>query len=197
MAHNDIEIEIKIPLDETNFFRVKEKLKETAKFVKKTQQTDDYFTPLHRNFVEPEFPFEWLSIRKRGDKTILNYKHWHPENVEISTHCDEFETEIKNQDKLEKIFSAIDIKKLITVEKEREVYIYEDKFEIALDAVKELGYFIEVETIKDFGNVEVAREKLFEFAKNLGIDISKTDKRGYPYLLMEKKGLIKTNDKPK
>ncbi len=115
------------------FFRIKEKIKELAKFVKKTQQTDDYFMPVHRNFVEPKFPFEWLSIRKRGDKIILNYKHWHPENVEIATHCDEFETEIKNPDKLEKMFLAIDIKRLVTVEKEREVYIYEDKFEISLD----------------------------------------------------------------
>ncbi|MCK4429530.1 MAG: class IV adenylate cyclase [Candidatus Aenigmarchaeota archaeon] len=192
MANNDIEIEIKFPLDEINFYRVKKKLNEIANFVKKTRQIDEYFTPFHRNFVEPKFPFEWLSIRRRGDKAILNYKHWHPENVEVSTHCDEFETEIKNPDKLEKIFSSINLKKLVAVEKERETYTYNDEFEIALDMVKDLGYFIEVEAIKDFGSVETTREKLFEFAKKLGIDISKTDKRGYPFLLMEKKGLIKS-----
>lgn len=191
MANNNIEIEIKIPIDESNFLKVKEKLQKITKFVKKTEQVDEYFTPVHRNFIEPKFPFEWLSIRNRGDKFILNYKHWHPENVEVATHCDEFEAEIKNPDQIKNIFSAIDFKKLVTVEKEREVFVYNNEFEIALDIVKELGHFIEIETIKDFGSVEVAREKLFEFAKNLGIDISKTDKRGYPYLLMKKKGLIK------
>jgi len=148
MAHNDVEIEIKIPVDKETFFNVKEKLQQVAEFVKASQQSDEYFTPAHRNFVSPKFPFEWLSIRKRGDKTILNYKHWHPENSEFTTHCDEFETEIKNPDGLKKVFSAIDLKALVTVDKEREVYVT-DEFEIALDSVKELGYFVEIEAMKD------------------------------------------------
>jgi len=191
MANKNIEIEIKISLEEDTFLKIKEKLNKIAKFVKKSHQIDDYFTPAHRNLVEPKHPFEWLSIRKRGDKAILNYKHWYPENVEIATHCDEFETEIKDPDKLKNIFSVLNFKKLVTVEKEREVYVYNDELEISLDKVKEIGYFIEIEVIKDFGNVEITREKLFEFAKNLGIDISKIDKWGYPFLLMKKKGLIK------
>ena len=63
-------------------------------------------------------------------------------------------------------------------------------FEISLDSVKELGHFIEIEAMKDFGGVEATREKLFEFAKNLGVDTSNLDLRGYPYQLMKKKGLI-------
>jgi len=191
MANKDVEIEIKIALDKDILLRVKENLKKVATFTKKSHQTDEYFTPAHRNFVEPKFPFEWLSIRKRGDKTILNYKHWHPEDAEIRTHCDEFETETENSEQLNKMFAALNFKKLVTVEKEREVFVYNDEFEIALDAVKELGYFIEIEAIKDFGGIEATREKLFEFAKNLGCDASKTDERGYPYLLMKRKGLIK------
>ena len=191
MAKDNIEIEIKIPIDESNFLKVKEKLQKITKFVKKSSQTDEYFTPIHRNFVEPKFPYEWLSIRKRGGKFILNYKHFYPENVEVSTHCDEFETVIEKPEQLEKIFSALNLKKLVVVEKEREVFIYNDKFEIALDIVKELGNFIEIEAIKDMGTINETREKLFQFVKNLGIDISNTDKRGYPFLLMKKKGLIK------
>ncbi len=191
MTKEDKEIEIKILLDENIFNKIKEKLKSIAKFVKSEKQVDEYFTPPHRNFVEPKFPFEWLSIRRREDKVILNYKHYYPEDAKITTYCDEFETEIKNPEQLEKIFSTLNFKKLITVEKEREIYIYNDKFEIALDKVKHLGLFIEIEAIKDLGGVEKTREKLFEFAKNLGIDVSKTERRGYPYLLLKKKGLIK------
>ena len=191
MANKDVEIEIKIALDKGMLLKLKENLKNVAAFTKKSHQTDEYFTPAHRNFVEPKFPFEWLSIRKRGDKTILNYKHWHPEDAEIRTHCDEFETETENSEQLNKMFAALNFKKLVTVEKEREVFVYNDEFEIALDAVKELGYFIEIEAIKDFGGIEATRKKLFEFAKNLGIDGLKTDERGYPYLLMKRKGLIK------
>jgi len=210
MSHNDTEIEIKIKLDKDSFSKVREKVENTAKctksfqlfgmpktqkrfcaFVKKVLQTDEYFTPAHRNFVEPKFPFEWLSIRKRGDKAILNYKHFHPDNAEVHTHCDEFEAEIKNPEGLKKIFFALDFKSLVTVDKEREVFVYEDEFEIALDIVKDLGYFIEIETMKDFGSVEKAREKLFGFAKILGVDVSNPDLRGYPFLMMEKNGLVK------
>lgn len=191
MPHNDTEIEIKINLDKESFSKVREKVENTAKFVKKIRQVDEYFTPAHRNFVEPKFPFEWLSIRERGGKAILNYKHWLPENAEVHTHCDEFETELANPGAMRKIFSALDFKKLVTVDKEREAYTYEDEFEIALDIVKDLGYFIEIETMKDFGSIEKARKKLFEFAKILGVDISNPDLRGYPFLLMEKNGIGK------
>ncbi|MBU3965309.1 class IV adenylate cyclase [Patescibacteria group bacterium] len=191
MAHNDTEIEIKIPLGEKDFLRVKERIQKEARFVKKSSQSDEYFNAPHRDFLAPKFPFEWLSIRKRGDKAILNYKHWHPENAEIHTHCDELETEISEPEKLEKIFSALGFKKLVTVEKERETYNYNDEFEIGLDKVKDLGYFIEIETIKDFGSVEKARKKLFEFAAKIGIDASKPDERGYPFSLMKKGGLLK------
>jgi len=190
MANKDTEIEIKIPLDETLFSQIKTKLKEIASFKGRSKQIDEYYTPTHRNFVEPAYPFEWLSIRNRNGKVILNYKHFHPENVEVTTHCDEFEVYIKNLEQLQKTFSALNFKKLITVNKEREIYNYNDEFEIGLDKVKELGNFIEIETIKDFGDIETARNKLFEFAKTLGVDTGKTDVRGYPYLLMEKKGLI-------
>ncbi len=191
MSHNDTEIEIKIKLEKDSFLKVRENVENTAKFVKKVQQTDEYFTPSHRNFVEPKSPFEWLSIRERGGKAILNYKHFHPENSEVHTHCDEFEAELASPEGMRKIFSALDFKKLVTVDKERESYTYEDEFEIALDVVKDLGYFIEIETMKDFGTVEEARKKLFEFAKILGVDVSNPDLRGYPFLLMEKNGMLK------
>jgi len=187
---NDTEIEIKIPLDKATFSQVKEKLKKIAKFVKTSNHLDEYFTPSHRNFVEPKFPFEWLRIGKRGNKVILNYKHYYPENVKVATHCDELEIEIQNAKQLRKLFSALDFKELVTVDKERDIYVFNNEFEIALDAVKDLGYFIEIEAIKNFGNIDETRKKLFEFAKTLGIDTSNPDLRGYPFLMMQKKGLI-------
>jgi adenylate cyclase class 2 len=191
MAVNNTEIEIRFQLDERTFAAVKDRLKKNAKFVKSSQQKDDYFNPPHKNFLEPRFPFEWLSLRQRGGRTILNYKHWYPENVETTTHCDEFETEIKDSEKLLKLLVSLGFRKLITVDKEREVYNYGDEFEIALDTVKELGHFIEIESIKDFGSVEAARKRLFEFAKTLNLDSSQENKRGYSFALLEKKGLLR------
>ena len=187
MALNDSEVEIKIPVDEKEFLRVRDQLKETAVFRGQTKQTDEYFMPIHRNFLSPKYPFEWLSIRKRG-KCLLNYKYFHPENSEVHTHCDEFETEVSDMDKLRKIFDALNIESIVTVEKERELYSHGD-FEIALDTVKDLGRFIEIEAAADFGSIEAARKKIIEIAKTLGLDVSKKDERGYPYRLLEKKRL--------
>ena len=122
MAHDNTEIEIKVKVDKETFLRTKEKLKEVAKLVKNSVQADQYFTPGHKNFLEPKYPFEWLSIRKRGDKSILNYKHWYPANAEIHTHCDEYETEVKNSKQIQNIFSVLGLKELITVKKKREEY---------------------------------------------------------------------------
>lgn len=190
MSQEDTEIEIKIPVSEKRFEKVKEKLKKIAEFEKSLNHKDEYFTPAHRNFVGPEYPFEWLSLRRRGGKAILNYKHWRPENVEKATHCDEFETELKSPEQLLKTFSSLDLEKLVTIKKEREVYNYKGKFEVALDKVEELGIFVEVESTAHKDSVEETREEIIDFAQNLGIDTSNIDKRGYPYLLMDKKGLI-------
>jgi adenylate cyclase class 2 len=190
MAHNNKEVEIKIPVLKKEFVAVKKKLLQIAKFEKISGQTDTYFTPAHKNFLAPKFPFEWLSIRKRGEKSILNYKHFFPENQEIHTHCNEFETEISNPENLEKIFAELGMKKLVTVEKKRETFDYNGEFEIALDSVKNAGYFVEIEALKDFGGIEETRKKLFEFAGTIGIGHIEPDNRGYPYLLMQKKGLV-------
>jgi len=191
MASNGIEVEIKVSLTEKEFLQIKDKLNEIAKFEKKVKEEDEYFDLPNRSFLSYEYPFEWLSIRKRGNKNILNFKKLYPINSPEFTHADEFETEIGDADKLSKIFSAIDLKSIVIVDKIRECYNYKDEFEIALDNVKELGYFIEVEALVDFGGVEETRRKIFEFAEMLGVDISNKMNRGYPYLLMKARGLIK------
>jgi adenylate cyclase class 2 len=191
MENKDTEIEIKIQINEKEYQEIKNKLKNIANFIDKSFQKDIYFTPFHRDFTKPKTKriHEWLRIRKTKDKNSINYKHFHPDNAEIFTHCDEIETEINSIDKIEKIFLALDFKHIITVDKEREIY-QNKEFEIALDSIKELGYFIEIETLIDFGSVKTAREKLFEFAKTLGLKNLKELNIGYPQLLMKKKGIL-------
>ncbi len=191
MATNDIEVEIKVSVSEEEINKTREKLKKIAKFDKKVVHEDEYFNLSNRSFLSYEYPYEWLSIRRRGGKTILTYKKLYPNNSLEFTHADEFETEIDDAEKLAKIFSAIDLKSLVVVRKTRESYHYKDEFEIALDYVEELGYFIEIEALKDFGSIKETRKKIFEFAQILGINITNKMNRGYPYLLMKKEGLIK------
>ncbi len=191
MAHNNKEIEIKISVDRKTFVSAEKRLKKIARFEKLSEQKDEYFTPAHRNFVGRKYPHEWFSLRRRSNKAIVNYKRFYPEGSEIFTHCDEFEAEISNPGHFGRILDSLNMKKLVVVSKKRKTYLYKEDFEIALDYVNDLGYFIEIEALKDFGGVEKTRKKLFEFARQLGIKKIEADKRGYPYLLMEKKGLIR------
>ena len=186
----NIEIEIKVEVTQAIFESFRSFLKENAQFVKESYQTDEYYTPAHRDFLFPEYPYEWLSIRERNSKVILNYKHWYPENEEKSTHCDEYEVELSSYSKMDKIFKALDIRSLCKVVKTREIYNYKGEFEISMDKVEDLGFFIEIEVKKDFGSIEKSNKKLLEFANRMGVDTSKRNYRGYPFLLLEKKGLI-------
>lgn len=190
MAVADIEVEIRLSVSPQQFQNVRKILETTASFKNNSEELDEYFTPPHRNFVALTHPFEWLRIREKAGNTSLNYKHFHPENVAVTTHCDEFETGINEPEKLRKIFAALNFNKLITVKKQRKTFFTTD-FEIALDIVDGLGHFIEIEALKDFGGMHATRNKIHEFARSLSLDPTKEDQKGYPWLLLEKRGLRK------
>ena len=56
------EIEIQVQIESNvNLFPFLEK---EAQFIGEKHQTDRYFTPAHKNFIEPRPIKEWLRIRK-------------------------------------------------------------------------------------------------------------------------------------
>ena len=189
MASKNIEVEIKTRVTKKDFDRVEKILKKDAKFIKTSYQKDTYWSPAGRVFLEPEYPFEWLSTRERDEKTILNYKHWYPEGCKETTHCDEYETRFDNIDQLNKILKALKFEKLVTVNKTRNTYRTGD-FEIALDDVRGLGHFIEIESIRNLGGVKTAHKRLLRFAKLLKIDTRVFIPGGYAAEMMRTKGLM-------
>lgn len=103
---------------------------------------DRYYQPTYRRFLKSsdETINEWLRIGIRENKKILNYKNWHQ-----SMYCDEYEVEIDDEDNLNKIFLILGLEEIALVDKKRKAYIYQDKYEIALDAVEKLENFIDIE----------------------------------------------------
>lgn len=190
MAYDNQEIELKLSLTAKEFQTISEKLAKIAKFAKSSHHIDDYFNTKKSSFLKPKYPFEWLTVRVRDGKTILNYKHWYPENTKYTTHCDEFETEVVSRDQIEKILFALKFEKFITVEKKRKTFIYDNALEIAMDEVVGLGYFIEVETIKAFKTVVEARKSIVKFTKMLGLKRTKTVPGGYAAELMRRKKVL-------
>lgn len=184
---SDIETEIKIQLTLKEYENLEIYLNAHANFITEIKQEDCYYQPNYRNFVNEEKIknkekiSEWLRIGKRGNKTILNYKNWY------NSYCDEYEVEIDNSINLDKIFSVLGIEKLVNVEKIRKTYFYLDKYEIALDAVKDLGYFVEIE-VKKYAKTPLEEyDALLKVAKDLNLNLDHIDKRGYPYYMVQNK----------
>jgi len=184
----NIEVELKFPL--LNHKEIIEKLKSIAKLEKERDfQKDIYFNPAHRDFLSKKPVSEWLRLRESKKGFSLNYKKWHNEDGTKTVSCDEFETKIENLEALKKLFGNLNFKELISVEKNRSIWNYKDT-EIAIDEVKELGTFIEIEARGNFANIEEAKKHLYEVLKELGTEVGEQDFEGYPYLLLKQKGLL-------
>lgn len=175
---NDIETEIKVRLSKEEFERIEKNMKANAKFLKNNKQIDTYYQPTYKKFLKDnsETINEWLRIGIRGNKKILNYKNWYDD-----MYCDEYEVEIDDDKNLDKIFEVLGLEKIAVVNKVRNTYYFLDKYEIALDYVEKLGYFIEIEVKKYTEKAILEYDKLLKVAKNLGLNLSNIDKRGYPY----------------
>lgn len=179
---NNIETEIKIKISEQEYNNIEKFLKENGRFINEQRQIDTYYEPTYRRFYKKnEKVTEWLRIGERGNKTILNYKNWY------DYYCDEYEVEVDDINNLQKIFKQLNLEELIKVDKKRKTYTYKNKYEIDLDKVKELGYFIEIEIKKYNKELEEEYKELIELAKNLNLNLNNQTKKGYSHILLENK----------
>lgn len=190
MSSQNIEVEIKVPVGKKVFDRVRERLKKNSKFLNSSYEIDKYFNAPHRNFLGKKHPTEYLRVRTESSGGYFTYKNVHLNSKGEKTHSDEYETEIKDTSQVEKILKILNFDNYLTVDKKRETYTYKGQFEIALDKVKGLGYFIEIEALKNFRSNETALQRIYSFAKELGIDTAKRDNNGYVLLLLKKRGCL-------
>ena len=184
----NVEVEIKVKVENLN--GIKEKVSKIGQLIKSIRQIDDYYVPCHRDFFNQKpHPTEWLRVRTNPDKVFFEYDKSINKNAKGEQECaEEYETEISNPDEFRKILDFLDFKKVITVDKQREYWMCGD-IEVALDVVRDLGFFVEAEAKGDFKNTAEAKTACINFLKNLGIedvDINKIN-TGYPVLLLENK----------
>jgi adenylate cyclase class 2 len=186
---NDVEIELKLPL--TNSKEVEALLNKQADFQYESFQHDVYYNAPHRNFLEnTDNVNEWLRVRLTEGKAQINYKDFQPHDTKVKTHCIEYEAGVDSEDQLGKILEALNFVKLVDVKKTRKAWHYMDT-EVSVDSVEGLGDYIEIEYKgKHTDDIQTARDHLFEVLKTLGAITGELDTRGYPYLMLEKSGLL-------
>lgn len=180
VVKNDVETEIKIKLTEEEYQNLKLLVDRVSSFVKESRQKDTYYQPKYRKFVHEGVINEWLRIGERGNKIILNYKNWYDH------YCDEYEVEVDDAVNLKKIFSVLDLEEIAVVDKVRRTYMYMDKYEIALDSVVDLGYFVEIEVKRYTASPMEEYDALLKVAKEFSLHLDHIDKRGYPYYLLKR-----------
>jgi len=175
---DNIEMEIKIKLNKEEYQELKRTMKTKGKFIQESNQLDIYYQSNYLNDINNRS----LRIRTSGNKKILTLK-----NYSNKRYSEEYNVEINNSNNLEKIFEMIGLKKIVEVKKIRRIYSYLDKYEISLDKVDNLGYYIEIEILDKNNKTYDDYDNLLKDSKNLGLNLNNIEQKKYPQLMIIEK----------
>lgn len=172
---DNIEMEIKIRLTKEEYDNLNNLMKTKGRLLLESNQQDIYY---QSNYLIGDMN-KSLRIRTSGNKKILTYK-----NYNSKMYCEEYEVEIDNSGNLEKIFDSIGLAKITIVNKNRKIYNYFDKYEVSLDKVDNLGYFIEIEVKEIINDYLEEYDDLLKISKSLGLNLNNIEQKRYPQLMI-------------
>lgn len=163
---NNNEIEIKLKVDKSEYERILNLVKNTAKYKNTVKQTDTYYSLKDKN--------SWLRTRNENGKCIFNLK-----KKINNSHYEKYDVLIDNLNNLNKILEELNVNELGTIVKERTTYVYKNKYEFLFDNVESIGLFIEIEVINQIDNFEKDTYNLLNLMKELKIDLNMIERRKY------------------
>ena len=183
------EIEILVELQE-DINKVIDKFK-MFNYITKELVIDEYYYDPKRDNLKPNINNqinECLRLRQKGNKNYITYKDDVFEN-NIWLYSNEYETEIKDIEVLKEILNRLGLKKLITIKNNKTTYTY-NNYEIVLEEVEDLGYFMEVEySTKAEVDVKEIKKEIQTFIDSLNLKVSKELNIGKPELMLKKKNI--------
>lgn len=168
-TENTNEIEIKLKVNEEEYSRILNIIKNNSVNKRNVNQIDTYYTLINKKLNQ-----EWLRIRNENGKYIFNYK----KKIDNS-HYEKYDVLIDNFNNLNIILNTLGSKQIGTINKNRIIYIYEDKYEFSFDIVKDIGMFIEIELINKSSDFEKDFYDLLNLLKDLKIDLNIIDRKKY------------------
>lgn len=178
-----IEVEVKAWIEDLTEIE-KRILQDNARYVKTLHQKDIYFKHPTRNFAKTD---EAIRVRCEDDRSLITYKG--PKLDKKSKSREEYEVEIKNPEKMQEILVKLDFTPVPSVEKVRRIYEV-DEMIVALDEVKDVGKFIEVEMEAETPDeYKVKRNKILARLKKWSISKNQLERSSYLELFFLKKGL--------
>lgn len=168
-TENTNEIEIKLKVNEEEYSRILNIIKNNSVNKRNVNQIDTYYTLINKKLNQ-----EWLRIRNENGKYIFNYK----KKIDNS-HYEKYDVLIDNFNNLNIILNTLGSKQIGTINKNRIIYIYEDKYEFSFDIVKDIGMFIEIELINKSSDFEKDFYDLLNLLEDLKIDLNIVDRKKY------------------
>jgi predicted adenylyl cyclase CyaB len=149
---------------------------------------DEYYYDPKRDTLKPDKNNQLshcLRLRSKNNEYSITYKDDVFENNKW-LYSNEYETKIESVEMIRQIFERLGLKKFIEINNEKEIY-KSSKYEIALENVKDLGIFLEVEycTNEDV-DVNKIREEIKDFMKDLNLNISEELNMGKPEMFLKK-----------
>jgi adenylate cyclase class 2 len=174
------EVELKVPADHAT---VRERLAGLdAEPLGEVRQVDTYYDAPHRDFAETD---EALRVRREttdeGTTAKLTYKG--PLVDDTSKTREEFETGVDDGDTAGDVFERLGFEPAAVVEKGRERFRVGD-YVVTLDAVTDVGEFVEVEREVPEAKLDSAREGAFDLLARLGLDPDDTVRTSYLGMLL-------------
>ena len=168
-TENTNEIEIKLKVNKEEYTRILDIIKKHSTNKGNVNQIDTYYT-----LIDKEFNQEWLRVRNENGKYIFNYK----KKIDNS-HYEKYDVLIDNVNNLNIILSALGVESIGTINKNRIIYIYKDKYEFSFDTVEDVGTFIEVELINNGKDLEKDFCDLLSVLEELKIDLNIVERKKY------------------
>ncbi|MHA1931277.1 MAG: class IV adenylate cyclase [Promethearchaeota archaeon] len=194
-----IEVEIKVQISDPILMRKKfESNQGSYRFSLKHEDTYYNMPKGLRDFKQTD---EALRLRKsiRFDKNNNNedaktdyFLAYKGKKIDTLTKTrEEIDFKIENIDKMREIFELLGFQEVLTVKKERELYLFHYKnykIEALIDFLPVLGqHFVEVEYLSEsIEEIDKSRELLFEFLGEFGIHREDSIKKSYLELILEK-----------
>lgn len=168
-TENTNEIEIKLKVDKEEYTRILDIIKKYSTNKGNVNQIDTYYT-----LIDKEFNQEWLRVRNENGKYIFNYK----KKIDNS-HYEKYDVLIDNVNNLNIILNALGVKSIGTINKNRMIYIYKDKYEFSFDIAEDIGMFIEIELINKSDDFEKDFCDLLKVLEDLKIDLNIVERKKY------------------
>lgn len=182
MKEIEILVEVKDDID-----TVKNKLKD-FEYVGLNHTIDEYYYDPLRDDLKPDNNNQLancLRLRAKNDNYYVTYKNDVFEG-EKWLYSNEYETKIESIEMMKEVFERLGLKKFLEIDNNKEIY-KTDKYEIALEDVKDLGIFLEVEYCTDEDvDVSKIKEGIQEFIDKLEINVSEELNMGKPEMYMHK-----------